>query len=583
MGKIMKDVGKRTLSVIMALIMSMSVVPDMTVFAGEDSSEIQAETEDDKTELTSSSEDQTENPDESDDGVFCVTLTESDGGRICFYDSQSDTVSDDTVRNYTAGDTVELKMIPDDGYEVSSFRISDNENNELYSEDTDDDIFEFTMPDMDVQVEGGFAVAEGSSSKDTSQDNTEDSTEDTSENQDTDDGSAEFRVEGTGVKLIGTYTTAHPSYLKKMKEKTASILGTSTTALGSIINKNKDKYKSGVNTGRVNTSSKSVYYCADIIDKTYAYATGYNINSSLAREVYNKLSTQGFDLVYKNIAYTDSSKTIKFKAGDIVFLSSKSDTFNKTTISAGDGCEHVFYIYAVSDNGNVWMANCNGEGVSYVSNLYYYFGEELNIALKESGKEMVLEELEDTAGLEEGKDYFKMTPFQADCIKGEIEDGDINDASDVMVSLEDKKDANHISVIRKKECMPFSIVKHDSTYDYDLNESSYYAAEYYSTTGDYRGAGEPKYNVYCNHFAKTNKAAGYETIDKAQFTAYSDSACTKKVNVYSDSACTKAVTGVLKSGTTYYIKDYVGTSITVKETTSANEVPGANEPDINKI
>lgn len=160
MGKIMKDVGKRTLSVIMALIMSMSVVPDMTVFAGEDSSEIQAETEDDKTELTSSSEDQTENPDESDDGVFCVTLTESDGGRICFYDSQSDTVSDDTVRNYTAGDTVELKMIPDDGYEVSSFRISDNENNELYSEDTDDDIFEFTMPDMDIVVGGSFITSE---------------------------------------------------------------------------------------------------------------------------------------------------------------------------------------------------------------------------------------------------------------------------------------------------------------------------------------------------------------------------------------------------------------------------------------
>lgn len=160
MGKIMKDVGKRTLSVIMALIMSMSVVPDMTVFAGEDSSEIQAETEDDKTELTSSSEDQTENPDESDDGVFCVTLIESDGGRICFYDSQSDTVSDDTVRNYTAGDTVELKMIPDDGYEVSSFRISDNENNELYSEDTDDDIFEFTMPDMDIVVGGSFITSE---------------------------------------------------------------------------------------------------------------------------------------------------------------------------------------------------------------------------------------------------------------------------------------------------------------------------------------------------------------------------------------------------------------------------------------
>ena len=110
----------------MALSMCLSLVPDVSVSAADDSAS------------------------------YTVTLGDADGGQVEFYNSESGTTESVTDKQYAEGDTVEVKLTADDGYSIGGFVINDTDGAELYSDDTSDDVFEFTMPEMDIVVGGKF-------------------------------------------------------------------------------------------------------------------------------------------------------------------------------------------------------------------------------------------------------------------------------------------------------------------------------------------------------------------------------------------------------------------------------------------
>jgi hypothetical protein len=82
---------------------------------------------------------------------YTVTINETDNGVINFE------ASEETVENFDAGDTVEVKMTPDEGYMVQYFQIiSDDTGKVLANVETTDDTFSFTMPKKNITVSGGF-------------------------------------------------------------------------------------------------------------------------------------------------------------------------------------------------------------------------------------------------------------------------------------------------------------------------------------------------------------------------------------------------------------------------------------------
>lgn len=117
---------------------------------------------------------------ETDSGSYTVALAEPENGVMQFSEScmEASTATQDgyhivrigddgtaeQVENdgslwaFSKNDKVEVELIPDEGYEVDSLVLTDNETGrELAHEDTTDNVFSFTMPEKNITVSAEFA------------------------------------------------------------------------------------------------------------------------------------------------------------------------------------------------------------------------------------------------------------------------------------------------------------------------------------------------------------------------------------------------------------------------------------------
>lgn len=116
-------------------------------------------------------------------GGYTVTLTDTENGVMqfseeCMESSTAtqdsyhmltvneegefeETENDGSVWAFNQGDTVEIELIPDADYEVSSLSIKNaNTGKEMAHEDTSDNVFSFVMPAKSVTVEAVFAESQ---------------------------------------------------------------------------------------------------------------------------------------------------------------------------------------------------------------------------------------------------------------------------------------------------------------------------------------------------------------------------------------------------------------------------------------
>lgn len=116
---------------------------------------------------------------ETDNGSYTVALTEPENGVMQFSEAcmEASTGSQDgyhmvridddgnaeQIENdgslwaFSKGDEVEVELIPNEGYEVASLVLTDNETNkELAHEDTTDNVFSFTMPAKNITISAEF-------------------------------------------------------------------------------------------------------------------------------------------------------------------------------------------------------------------------------------------------------------------------------------------------------------------------------------------------------------------------------------------------------------------------------------------
>lgn len=69
--------------------------------------------------------------------------------------------NDGSVWAFTPRDSVEVELFPNANFHVQSFNISDSESGDvLAQEETQDNLFSFTMPQASVLVETGFSDTE---------------------------------------------------------------------------------------------------------------------------------------------------------------------------------------------------------------------------------------------------------------------------------------------------------------------------------------------------------------------------------------------------------------------------------------
>lgn len=559
----LKNLGKRTLSCIMALSMCMSFVPDVPVFAEETTdTEITTEvasydsTEDTAEPTTKSQTEEVKSTETSDDGAYTVTLDSVDGGEICFYTSDTDTTENVADKRITAGSSVGVKFIPADGYKVSSFTISDVDRNELYRDETSDDVFEFTMPEMDVVVGGSFARTETSSEKDT--------TEAVSDTENGTTDGYDFTLAGTKVAVNGDKTAAAPPYYEKMKAYTNGIVGKGTNAksndgaiggytyrLSGMKNSYSAKYNWDIHDGYP--------HCADFI--SYAYR---NYNNKVAANcsaatIFNNIKNsdkEHFYYAYKNneLVNSDGTTTAKnavtLQKGDIILCGDVSVGFDENG-DAQNGA-HIFFIYDVDSDGRVWMADCNGILASEenpgngdynrtgIRKMSYVYGDDdtLNVVIQEADGETVIEEAD-----ADDPDAIKTSRAALEI----VQESGIKDADDIKIALEGSV-GSILTVLRYKTASsyPISITKTDG--------GAANAVSYDVYSGGKKVAGKSGTKT-CSQLAATN---GYGKIDDAEFTVYKNyNTSTKKgtkVTVYSDAACKTKITTALKRNTTYYVK-----------------------------
>ena len=98
---------------------------------------------------------------DSDDlqSLYTVTLEEPENGGIAFVDS------DDSEMMVSSGATVEVMLLPDDGYEVDSLILKNADTgNTVATKQTTDNIFSFAMPSMNLTVNAEFSEFEDISS-----------------------------------------------------------------------------------------------------------------------------------------------------------------------------------------------------------------------------------------------------------------------------------------------------------------------------------------------------------------------------------------------------------------------------------
>lgn len=115
---------------------------------------------------------------ETNNGAYTVTLLETSNGTMAFTDKSKNASTasqngyqlmtvdeegnlvkvenDGSVWAFSAGDTVEVVLTADNGYNVKSFGIKDESGNVLASKETTDNMFSFTMPGKNITIESVF-------------------------------------------------------------------------------------------------------------------------------------------------------------------------------------------------------------------------------------------------------------------------------------------------------------------------------------------------------------------------------------------------------------------------------------------
>lgn len=516
----LKNLGRKTLSCIMALSMCMTLVPDVPVFADETTdTEITTEvasydsTEDTAEPTTRSQTEEVKSTEKSDDGTYTVTLDSVDGGEICFYSSETDTTESVADKKITAGSSVGVKFIPADGYKVSSFTISDADRNELYRDDTSDDVFEFTMPEMDVVVGGSFEQM---------------NKESTSQPSDSDNKSSEkiYRIEGSSIEISGQQRADNPPYLAAMKTYVDNLLKSATINIQYPGTYMGGKAVVNWSPTHMDTKLSGVAHCTDLVGSAWnstSLSTNHKVDSCDVAAAFNKIkgSSTNFQVVYKNTGSSDGH--VYLQKGDILLFS--TDDKGKVTFSGdtASGGTHIAFVYDVASDGTIWIADCNGNMPG---------------------------EGEHRTGV---RDLGQVSDLTVD-----IEDADKqNDDNGLYITTEASPLGKYISVLRYKapQSKAFTIKKTDGGSCVNWIQRK-------------DGKNVKAATTTYSRIAETNGRNGsvYGSLSDARFSAVRGK---NDVTVYSDKTCTKKVTqGTLKAGVTYYVKNSAESyDIRIKETT----------------
>jgi len=148
------NVFKKIVSFALIAIMAMSLCSPglVTSYATQDtettgSSEQSKDTEKETEKVTEAT-----SKDPSDDKEYAVTLDDgAGGGTLAFTDTNA------TEKKAKEGETVEVKLTPDEGFKVQALYLADPDTYEVLSTaETEDNRFSFKMPARDVLVASGF-------------------------------------------------------------------------------------------------------------------------------------------------------------------------------------------------------------------------------------------------------------------------------------------------------------------------------------------------------------------------------------------------------------------------------------------
>lgn len=148
------DMFKKIVSFALVAIMTLSLCwPGLvTSYATQDTGTIDSseQTKDTEKETEEVTEETSKNP--SDNKEYTVTLDDgAGGGTLAFTDTNA------TKKKAHEGETIEVKLTPDDGFKVQALYLADPDTYEVLSTaETEDDRFSFKMPARDVLVASGF-------------------------------------------------------------------------------------------------------------------------------------------------------------------------------------------------------------------------------------------------------------------------------------------------------------------------------------------------------------------------------------------------------------------------------------------
>ena len=486
----LRNLGKRMIASVMAFSMCLSLVPEVSVFASNNEKE----------------------------SFYTVTIKNSDGGEIQFYNPDADTTESVTDKQYSVGDSVEVKFTPYEGYVVSEFTISDSDGNELYSDDTNDDVFEFDMPEMDVVVGGTFEKNDVDGDGSTESSNTEDSSDNTDYKT--------YTIEGTSIQIQGQQRSDDAVYFAAMKKYVDDFLSKSGTTSGVEFASTYKDGKAVLNwcpTKHLNKSAGGRAHCSDLVGFAWNSATlseNHKAASCDASTVFNTIkgASSNFKIVYKNSE--SSNGKVYLQRGDILLFSTEdSGKVSFDSNNNASGGTHIAFVYDIGDDGTIWIADCNGnmenegQGRTGVRNLGSVNG--LNL---------------------------------------DIESVDGSDLSNLIIDTEASPLGKYISVLRyNDDAKSFKITKTDG------GSCVKWVTKTGTTLADSK-KGETKTTTY-SHIAATN---GYGKLSDARFSVVRGSA---DVTVYSDKECKNKVTqGTLKAGVVYYLKAADNYAIRIQET-----------------
>lgn len=148
------DTFKKIVSFALVAIMTLSLCwPGLvTSYATQDTGTIDSseQTKDTEKETEEVTEETSKNP--SDNKEYTVTLDDgAGGGTLAFTDTNA------TEKKAHEGETIEVKLTPDEGFKVQALYLADPDTYEVLSTaETEDDRFSFKMPARDVLVASGF-------------------------------------------------------------------------------------------------------------------------------------------------------------------------------------------------------------------------------------------------------------------------------------------------------------------------------------------------------------------------------------------------------------------------------------------